>query len=206
MPLSVGNEGTGWALQAGSLGAQALEATSSAGAGNCVYVYSGSDGAGLFVTRNNSAVAGATIDATSTISGPVYRATSQPQCGEPLYVGTHYGYGAGMQLTLTSTTSTAHVIDATQSGKGPAIVAANTNTTSGANCVKASVAGTGSAVYGDGGAHGRGATLVGNVAQLRLAPGTLGSHPASGNAGDLYVDKTNRLWFCKGATAWHQLA
>jgi hypothetical protein len=176
------------------------------GPGGGVTVYSEGDRAGLAVTRNNSAVAGAAIDATSDVSGPVYRATSQPQCGEPLFVGVHHGYGAGMQLTLESTTSTAHVIDATQGGKGAAIVVSITNTASGSTCVKATTAGTGQAVYGDGGAHGRGATLVSNVAQLRLAPGTLASHPASGAPGDLYVDKTTRLWFCKGGSSWHQLA
>jgi len=33
--------------------------------------------------------------------------------------------------------------------------------------------------------------------------GTGATHPAAGKAGDLYVDKTARLWFCKagGATA-----
>jgi hypothetical protein len=80
-------------------------------------------------------------------------------------------------------------------------------------------------VYGDGGGsssigvQGIGATGVnaqgvttglqasGAAAQVRLVPGTGSTHPSSGQAGDLYVDKTGRLWYCKktGRT-WRQLA
>jgi hypothetical protein len=218
--LILQNNGQGRALYAQTLGPTAAHISSSGGSGNCIDIdslavtgiginlFHGSDGAGIKVERNNSAVAGATIDATSDTSGPVYRATSQPPCGEPLFVGTHHGFGAGMQLTLQSTTSDAHVIDANQNGMGPAISAAITNPASHGNSIKATTngSGTGGAFYGDGGAHARGATLVSNVAQMRLTPGTLTTHPAGGMAGDLYVDRSNRLWFCKGSTTWHQLA
>ena len=40
----------------------------------------------------------------------------------------------------------------------------------------------------------------------RLSPSTAASHPDSGAAGDLFVDKTGRLWFCKGGATWKQLA
>jgi len=48
--------------------------------------------------------------------------------------------------------------------------------------------------------------FISNVAQLRLQPSTLGTHPASGQAGDLFVDASKRLWFCQGGTVWKQLA
>jgi hypothetical protein len=218
--LVVRNQGQGHALYVQTDGPSAVvisggitgtgtcvEILSGATSGNGVNLYHTADDAGLRVERNNSAVAGAAIDAISDDSGPVYRATSQEQCGEPLFEGTHRGFGAGMQLTLESTTSAAHVIDANQNGIGPAIAAAITNTSSHGNCIKATTNGSaGGAIYGDGGAHARGATLVSNVAQMCLTPGTLATHPASGAAGDLYVDKSTRLWFCKGGTAWHQLA
>ena len=77
--------------------------------------------------------------------------------------------------------------------------------------------GTGYAIYGqttgnraafggDGGSAGRGAVLISNVAQLRLQPSVLATHPASGQAGDLFVDASRRLWFCQGGTAWKQIA
>jgi hypothetical protein len=53
---------------------------------------------------------------------------------------------------------------------------------------------------------GRGGVFSGKLAQLRLAPSTDAAHPASGQRGDLFVDKDGRLWFCKGTTHWKQIA
>lgn len=53
---------------------------------------------------------------------------------------------------------------------------------------------------------GRGGVFKGGVAQLRLSPSTATSHPTSGAIGDLFVDSSGRLWFCKGATTWKQIA
>jgi len=58
-------------------------------------------------------------------------------------------------------------------------------------------------------AGGRGVIASGKLAQLQLHPGTQKSHPKQGETGDLFVDKSARLWFCKagGATAtWVRLA
>jgi len=55
----------------------------------------------------------------------------------------------------------------------------------------------------------RGGVFSGGAAQIQLQPGTGSTHPKGGVRGDLYADKTGRLWFCKksGSTAtWHQLA
>jgi len=56
------------------------------------------------------------------------------------------------------------------------------------------------------GSGGRGGVFIGTTAQVRLVPSTATSHPPSGARGDLYLDKSGRLWFCKGATSWKQLA
>jgi len=53
---------------------------------------------------------------------------------------------------------------------------------------------------------GRGGVFAGAKAQLLLLPSGAASHPAKGDRGDLFVDKTGRLWFCKGGTHWKQLA
>jgi len=55
-------------------------------------------------------------------------------------------------------------------------------------------------------AGGRGGLFTGGKAQVRLVPGTAGTHPSGGSAGDLYVDSAHRLWFCKGSGKWVQLA
>lgn len=56
---------------------------------------------------------------------------------------------------------------------------------------------------------GRGVVAQGLLAQLRLTPSTKENHPATGLPGDLFVDASRRLWFCKqGGTKpkWVQLA
>jgi hypothetical protein len=65
-------------------------------------------------------------------------------------------------------------------------------------------------VKGNGaGTGGRGGIFAGQSAQVKLSPGSLSSHPKSGQRGDLYADKVGRLWYCKtGGTkaTWHQIA
>jgi hypothetical protein len=53
---------------------------------------------------------------------------------------------------------------------------------------------------------GRGGQFSGGVAQLRLVPSSATSHPVKGQLGDLFLDKTGRLWFCKGGASWKQIA
>jgi hypothetical protein len=73
----------------------------------------------------------------------------------------------------------------------------------------------GSGIYGESTAGvgvsgassgGRGAVFTGPRAQVKLTPDTSASHPHRGQAGDLFVDKSHRLWFCKGGTTWKQIA
>jgi hypothetical protein len=54
--------------------------------------------------------------------------------------------------------------------------------------------------------HGRGAILASPKAQLRLLPAGRSTHPSSGARGDLFVDQSGRLWYCKGSRTWRQLA
>jgi hypothetical protein len=60
-------------------------------------------------------------------------------------------------------------------------------------------------------AHGtnRGGIFSGNAAHVHFTPGPLSTHPINGEQGDLYADKTGRLWFCKkggNKATWHQIA
>jgi hypothetical protein len=68
--------------------------------------------------------------------------------------------------------------------------------------------GQGPGVHGQS-AHGRGGQFVGAIAQIQLVAGTQPTHPTSGTRGDMYVDSTGRLWFCKTSgthATWKQLA
>jgi hypothetical protein len=55
------------------------------------------------------------------------------------------------------------------------------------------------------GTSGRGGILKGTAAQLKLVPSRAAGHPASGQAGDFFVDSSKRLWFCKGGAKWKQV-
>ena len=85
---------------------------------------------------------------------------------------------------------------------------------SGADPIAASPVKTGVYAYAgqDGavGVHGvaplgRGGRFKGAKAQIRLDPSTATTHPNSGQAGDIFVDKSKRVWFCKGTTNWVRL-
>jgi hypothetical protein len=93
-------------------------------------------------------------------------------------------------------------------GQGPTGAAVIGEAASSGPAVTATNSGTGSGVRGKSTA-GRGGVFSGGPAQVQLVPGTGASHPKDGKTGDLYADKTGRLWFCKkgGTTAtWHQIA
>jgi len=51
-----------------------------------------------------------------------------------------------------------------------------------------------------------GVVASGNIAQLQLKLSTAAMHPKTGEAGDLFVDKSNRLWLCQGRSQWTKLA
>jgi hypothetical protein len=56
---------------------------------------------------------------------------------------------------------------------------------------------------------GRGVVAAGKAAPLQLQPSKTASHPKRGEKGDLFVDKTGRLWFCNaggGTATWVQIA
>ncbi|HEX5616602.1 MAG TPA: hypothetical protein VFZ83_15735 [Acidimicrobiia bacterium] len=192
-----------------------IEKNGSGGAG--VQVVSKGSGAGVIVYRNNAATTGAAVDASQVQSGPVYRAMSSSGNAYPLFEGSHPGSGRGVQIALTNATNASPAIHATTAGTGRVMFGAITNAASTQHAISAQTAGSGYALYGstqgagaglglNGGASGRGATVVSNVAHLRLVPSTRSTHPASGATGDLFVDKSRRLWFCKGGASWVQLA
>jgi hypothetical protein len=56
------------------------------------------------------------------------------------------------------------------------------------------------------GEGGRGGVFIGDDAQVQLVAATAATHPTFGLRGDLFVDKSGRLWFCKGGGTWKQLA
>lgn len=96
-------------------------------------------------------------------------------------------------------------VRAAGTGSGQAVSATNNSGT--LATIKAVNSGTNSGIHAT--SQGRGGVFGGSLAQIQLTPGSGSTHPKGGSRGDLYADKTGRLWFCKtgGTTAtWHQLA
>jgi hypothetical protein len=54
--------------------------------------------------------------------------------------------------------------------------------------------------------RGTGGRFVGTQAQVRLVPADSGRHPERGQGGELFVDRSRRLWFCRGGTDWVRVA
>jgi hypothetical protein len=103
-------------------------------------------------------------------------------------------------------------------GTGPALLGQIVNAGNSQPGVSASTNGTGPAVQGiasgtgvglnASSAHGRGAVLAGAAAQAKLVPSAAATHPTAGQAGDLFVDSTTRLWFCTATgnpATWKQV-
>ena len=90
-------------------------------------------------------------------------------------------------------------------GTGIAVVASVANSKSAANAVKGVTVGSGAGVEGSS-RLGAGGVFTGKTAQIQLVPSMGAGRPASGAAGQLFVDKLNHLWFCRGGTDWQQLA
>ena len=68
--------------------------------------------------------------------------------------------------------------------------------------------GAGAAIEGNS-ILGRGGVFKGKKAQIRLVASSATNKPSTGTRGDLFVDSTGRLWYCKtsgSATGWKQLA
>jgi hypothetical protein len=123
-----------------------------------------------------------------------------------------------------------NAVYATTAGTGNAVFGEVTNTSSPGNAVLGINRGPGNCVFGfkPGGVrgdavvgysqtassrgvlgvstNGRGGAFSGKAAQVQLLASTATTHPTSGARGDLFVDNSGRLWFCKGSTTWKQLA
>src|SRR4029077_12702327 len=90
-------------------------------------------------------------------------------------------------------------------GTGIAVVASVANSKSAATAAKGVTVGSGAGLEGSS-RLGTGGVFTGKTAQLQLVPSIAAAHPASGVGGQLFVDKSNHLWFCRGGTDCQQLA
>jgi len=90
-------------------------------------------------------------------------------------------------------------------GTDPGVSGEAVNASGSGDGVRGTADGTGAGVRGIS-SKGRGGIFKGKKAQLQLVPSSAQTHPPKGRPGDLFVDKSATLWFCKTASTWVQLA
>ncbi|PRY14116.1 hypothetical protein CLV37_107235 [Kineococcus rhizosphaerae] len=115
-------------------------------------------------------------------------------------------------------------VTSTATGTGRAVYGLATGVSSTAGAVTGEHRGKGAGVWGHQAApaasaaeaavvgysvNGRGARFRGALAQVQLTPATAAAPPATGVAGDFFVDKTSRVWFCRSTSTtkadWQQV-
>jgi hypothetical protein len=164
-------------------------------------------------TSTSAALSGITNGTGSAIVGQVNN-TANTQAG---LLGITNGTGPAVGAVATG--AGAALSGLVYGGTGSPILGQIINAANTQPGVAATTNGTGPAVQGIASGAGiginassktgRGAVLAGGAAQAKLTPSTAASHPTSGQAGDLFVDSSARLWFCKvGGTSatWTQIA
>ena len=117
-------------------------------------------------------------------------------------------YGVSSATTSGATASLGEISSTNPGDSSAGVRGVNHATNNNGFGVHGSHAGGGAGVYGTAGT-GRGGVFSGPKAAVQLRPTTATTHPSSGSRGDLYVDRSARLWFCKkgGSQAtWTQLA
>jgi hypothetical protein len=115
------------------------------------------------------------------------------------------GSGDGAYAHLENPASAGRAVFGRTVGTGIAVVASVANSKSAATAAKGVTVGSGAGLEGSS-RLGTGGVFTGKTAQIQLVPSIGAGHPASGVAGQLFVDKLNHLWFCRGGADWAQLA
>jgi hypothetical protein len=115
---------------------------------------------------------------------------------------TYAGTKRALYAESTAATNINGTITGVNDGSGAGVWGENKNTTA-----------AGIGVVGVGNAFGRGGRFAGGKANLQLTPSSASSHPSfTGHVGDLFVDASARLWFCKKTNTssipavWKQIA
>ena len=115
------------------------------------------------------------------------------------------GYAGVLGRTYDDKTGGRGVYGQVWKGRGEGVYGEIVPTGNGSAAVHGHTNGSGPGVLGES-VQGRGIVASGNVAQLQLKPSNVATHPTNGEAGDLLVDKSIRLWFCQGGGQWTRIA
>jgi hypothetical protein len=152
-------------------------------------------------------------------TGPGVRAYAEPGAGgsaiqaltlegsntSPTISAHQIGMGHGVYSHIENETSPGRAVYGRTIGTGHAVLGSILNAQSDVAAAKATTQGSGPGLEALS-AKGVGASFTGKTAQVELVPSSDSSHPASGGAGQLFVDSARRLWYCRGGNDWQQLA
>jgi hypothetical protein len=131
--------------------------------------------------------------------------TLEPNNSSPTVMALQGGIGHGVYSHIENAKNESRAVYGRTMGTGHAVLASVVNAQSPTAALKATTQGSGPGVEAVSGA-GVGATFAGKAAQVQLVPSSDSGHPSSGQAGQLFVDRASRLWFCRGGSDWQQLA
>jgi hypothetical protein len=131
--------------------------------------------------------------------------TLEAHNAEPTISSHQVGTGHGVYTHIENATNASRALYARTAGIGHALLGTIVNEQSAAAAARVSTKGSGPGLEALS-AKGVGATFQGKTAQVELVPSSDATHPASGTGGQLFVDSSKRLWFCRGGTHWQQLA
>jgi hypothetical protein len=116
--------------------------------------------------------------------------------------------GEGVLGTSQSSDAEKAAVHGQHQGAGRGVWGEVVNFTSAGSGVLGSTTGKGAGVEGTS-ERGRGGVFSGKSAQVRLKPSSAATHPVNGSAGDMFVDASNRLWFCRAGgnpATWTRVA
>ena len=168
-------------------------------------VGTGIDGAGVVgATRGDGPGVRATV-LVGARGNAVQAATTEPNNSAATVAATQAGTGPGVYAHIINEINPSGAVFARTVGTGNALLASVENSSTHSAAVKGRTTGVGPGIAGES-AEGVGGRFAGKTAQVHLIPSSASTHPASGTSGQLFVDRANRLWFCRGGGDWKQLA
>jgi len=124
-------------------------------------------------------------------------------------VAAHHSSATSIYAAIGGVTSGAGAgVNGSSSGSGNGVRGELFDAAQTQSAILGTTEGTGPAIEGNS-ILGRGGVFRGKKAQVRLVASAATTKPSKGSRGDLFVDSSGRLWYCKtgnSLTGWKQLA
>jgi len=189
--------------QDGSADAIVTEVTTlNGGAGLIAF---GLDGGGVIGVTNGAAAGVIGISNVGATGAAMNAVSADTNNAAPALDVEHDGKGQAIFAHLESATNAKVATTSTTRGTGGAIVGSINNVNSKATAVQCTTNGSGAGLAAVS-SKGVGAVFKGLSAQIQMYPAAASTHPTVGSAGQLFVDHSGRLWYCRGGRTWKQLA